>query len=209
MIDFTAAQKHFQKADPALARTMQKFLSKNPLPRNIKKAAIHEYASHLYTSIISQQISTKAADKIRGRFLELVGDPYEPANILRHDIETLKSVGLSGQKASYIRSIAELTSNGTVRLDHLDSLTDAEIIAELVLIKGVGVWTAEMFLMFTLARPDVFSVGDLGLINAVKNLYNLPDLTKQELLKISDVWHPYRTAAALALWDSLDNSPAA
>ena len=209
MIDFLAAATYFETSDPVLAAAFKAYLSRSPAPPVIQKAAAHEYAFHLYSSIISQQISTKAADKILERFLALVGDPYDPANILQHDIDTLRSVGLSGQKAGYIRSIAELTSNGTVQLDHLDALSDAEIIDELIKIKGVGVWTAEMFLMFTLGRPDVFSAGDLGLLNAAKKLYGKPELTKQELQAMSLGWAPHRTATSLVLWDTLDNKPAA
>lgn len=193
--------------DPLLEAAYQRYLAKSP--RVIVKARAHEYPFHLYSSIISQQISTKAAEKILERFLALVGDPYDPTNILQHDIESLRSVGLSGQKAGYIRSIAELTSNGTVKIDHLDSLDDQAVIDELIQIKGVGVWTAEMFLMFTLGRPDVFSVGDLGLLNAAKKLYGKPDLTKSELLEMSQEWRPYRTTASLVLWDTLDNKPVA
>lgn len=207
MTDFIAAHQHLETTDPVLASVLKRYAAKKPLPRKVKKAAAHEYTFHLYSSIISQQISTKAADKILERFLVLVGDPYDPANILQHDIDTLRSVGLSGQKAGYIRSIAELTSNGTVKIDHLDSLSDQEVIDELVQIKGVGVWTAEMFLMFTLGRPDVFSAGDLGLLNAAKKVYNKPDLTRQELLEMSSAWSPHRTAVSLALWDTLDNKP--
>ena len=209
MIEFNDALQHFEKTDPVMATAAKKFLSHNPIPRTIVKAKSHEYAFHLYSSIISQQISTKAADKILERFLALVGDPHNPANILQHDFETLKSVGLSGQKTGYIRSIAELTGNGTVKIDHLDKLSDQEVIDELLKIKGVGVWTAEMFLMFTLGRPDVFSAGDLGLFNAVKKLYDKPNLNKEQLLKISAGWSPYRTAASLTLWHSLDNKPIA
>jgi DNA-3-methyladenine glycosylase II len=209
VIDFEAALRHFEKADPVMAGAFKAYLAKAPLPRTITKADPHEYAYHLYSSIISQQISTKAADAILKRFLDFVGDPYDPQNILQYDIEELRTVGLSRSKAMYIRSIAELTSNGTVQLDHLDSLSDQEIIDELVLIKGVGVWTAEMFLMFTLGRHDVFSAGDLGLLNAVKKLYGKPNLTKDQLFKMSKKWSPHRTAASLVLWDTLDNKPAA
>ena len=207
MIDYSGALEHFKKVDPVLASAAQAYVSREP--RIPQKAEPHEYTFHLYSSIISQQISTKAADKILGRFLELVGDPHDPANVLCHTVEDLRAVGLSNQKASYIRSIAELTGNGTVQLDHLDALSDQEIIDELVLIKGVGVWTAEMFLMFTLGRPDVFSAGDLGLLNAAKKLYNMPDLTRQALLEMSALWSPYRTTASLVLWDTLDNKPSA
>lgn len=209
MIDFLAALSHFKKTDQVMADCLVAALGpQKPIQAPIKIAA-SEYAFHLYSSIISQQISVKAADAILRRFLELVGDPHNAANILAHDIEDLRSIGLSRQKASYIRSIAELTSNGTVKIDHLDKLTNDEAIDELVLIKGVGKWTAEMFLMFTLARPDIFSTGDLGLLNAAKKLYRNPNMTKQELETLSDSWSPHRTIAALALWHSLDNKPSA
>jgi DNA-3-methyladenine glycosylase II len=203
VIDFEKAKVFFKKADPVLFAYSKK-VSTLAVP---SKAASSSYVFHLYSSIISQQISVKAADAILQRFLSLVGNPYDPVCVLAHDIEDFRAIGLSRQKASYIRSIAELTQNGTVHIDHLDDLSDAEVIAELVKIKGVGQWTAEMFLMLTLARPDVFSVGDLGLLNAAKKLYNTPDMTKEELLHLSETWSPHRTTAALLLWHSLDNKP--
>lgn len=204
MIDIEKAKAFFKKADPILYA----YSKKVPSLTAPRKATPNSYAFHLYSSIISQQISVKAADAILQRFLTLVGDPHSPTCVLAHDIEDFRAIGLSRQKANYIRSIAELTQNGTVRIDHLDDLSDTEVVAELVKIKGVGQWTAEMFLMFTLARPDVFSVGDLGLLNATKKLYHAPDMTKEELLKLSEQWSPYRTTAALLLWHSLDNKPA-
>lgn len=206
MIDFTAALAHFKIVDPKLYTAAQSHIKKMSPPQ---KVAPSDYAFHLYSSIISQQISTKAANAILKRFLTLVGDPHDTDTILRQDIEDLRSIGLSRQKATYIKSIAKLTSNGTVKIDHLDELDDAEVIRELVLIKGVGQWTAEMFLMFTLCRPDVFSTGDLGLLNAAKKLYSKPDMTKDELLNISQTWSPHRTTAALVLWSTLDNKPSA
>lgn len=207
MIDFSGALLFFEANDQRIAELLSMALSSKQQMQSPQKITASEYAFHLYSSIISQQISTKAASAILKRFLALVGDPHDPQNILVHDIEDFRSIGLSRQKASYIRSIAELTSNGTVKIDHLDALDDEEVLRELILIKGVGQWTAEMFLMFTLARPDVFSIGDLGLLNAAKKLYEKPDMTKEELLKISQKWSPHRTSAALALWHSLDNKP--
>jgi DNA-3-methyladenine glycosylase II len=204
VIDFEKAKAFFRQADPVLFA----YSKKVPTLAIPRKATPSSYAFHLYSSIISQQISVKAADAILQRFLSLVGDPHDPACVLAHDIEDFRTIGLSRQKASYIRSIAELTQNGTVRIDHLDDLSDKEVVAELVKIKGVGQWTAEMFLMFTLARPDVFSVGDLGLLNAAKRFYNTPNMTKEELLRRSETWSPHRTIAALLLWHSLDNKPA-
>lgn len=202
MIDYPAALAHFKLCDPVLYAAA---LASSPtLP---KKAKQQDYPFHLYSSIISQQISVKAADAILKRFLDLVGDPHSPEHILTHTIEDLRGIGLSRQKASYVLSIARHAKDKTVRFDTLDDTTDQEVIDELVQIKGVGQWTAEMFLMFTLARPDVFSVGDLGLLNAAKKLYSKSELTKTELLELSAQWSPHRTAAALVLWHSLDNKP--
>lgn len=204
MIDYPAALAYFKSNDPVLYAAAHKHGNDLTLP---VKAKPHDYAFHLYSSIISQQISVKAASAILKRFLDLVGDPHSPEHILTHSIEDLRSIGLSRQKASYVLSIAEHAKDKTVRFDTLDSTSDQEVIDELVQIKGVGQWTAEMFLMFTLARPDVFSSGDLGLLNAAKKLYDKPQLTKAELLELSVNWAPHRTTAALVLWRSLDNIP--
>ena len=204
MIDYPAALAHFMVTDPVLYAAAQTNSPTMPI-----KAKPHDYAFHLYSSIISQQISVKAADAILSRFLDLVGDPHSPQHILTHTIEDLRGIGLSRQKASYVLSIAQHAKDKTVRFDTLNGTTDQEVIDELVQIKGVGQWTTEMFLMFTLCRPDVFSVGDLGLLNAAKKLYSNPNLTKSELLELSQKWSPHRTTAALVLWHSLDNKPKA
>lgn len=206
MIDYPAALVHFKRVDPLLYAVAVKYGDALTMPQ---KAKPHDYVFHLYSSIISQQISTKAADAILKRFLELVGDPHSPQHVLTHSVEDLRSIGLSRQKASYILSIAMHAKDKTVNFDALDSCTNQEVIDELVQIKGVGQWTAEMFLMFTLCRPDVFSIGDLGLLNAAKKLYQKPHLTKDELLGLSLTWSLHRTTAALVLWHSLDNKPAA
>lgn len=162
------------------------------------------YARELFASIVSQQLSTKVADVIWKRFAELVKNPEDPTIVKKFSVAQLRSVGLSNQKASYILAIATGVTDGTVLLDHLDSLDDEAVIAELIQLKGVGRWTAEMFLLFTLARPDVFSVGDLGLRNAADEFFN-KKLSPTELLKLSEAWSPHRSAVSLALWHSLDN----
>jgi len=198
--------EHFKKADPQMAKLVDKYVRSDDYELPVKTPP-KEYVVALYRSIVSQQLSTHAARAIYQRFEELVGDLHKPTNVLAYSIEDYRTIGLSRQKASYIRSIAELTSDGTVEIGHLNSLGDQEVIDELVLIKGVGVWTAEMFLLFTLARPNVFSVGDLGLQNAAKRLYNQPDMSKKALEALSKRWEPYKTIASLALWYSLDNTP--
>lgn len=162
------------------------------------------YARELFASIVSQQLSTKVADIIWNRFSELVKNPEDPKIVKKFTVEQLRSIGLSNQKASYILAIANGVTDGTVKLDHLDELDDESIINELVQLKGVGRWTAEMFLIFTLARPDVFSVGDLGLRNAVNKLYE-KELTVSDISELSQAWSPYRSLVSLALWHSLDN----
>lgn len=162
------------------------------------------YARELFASIVSQQLSTKVADIIWSRFASLVEKPEDPEIVKTFTIEQLRSVGLSNQKASYILNIANGVTDGTVRLNHLDELEDESIIAELVQLKGVGRWTAEMFLLFTLARPDVFSSGDLGLRNAADKFAG-KKLTPEKLKKLSSSWSPHRSAVSLALWHSLDS----
>lgn len=197
---------HFEKVDPKIAALVKDYLQSEHYEQPAKSDP-EDYAVSLTSSIISQQISTKAAAKIKQRFFDMVGSEYNPHSILTHNIEELRSVGLSRQKASYVHSIAQSSIDGIVRFDELDNLSDQEVIDELVQIKGVGVWTAEMFLIFTLARPDVFSTGDLGLVNAVKRLYNQEDISTDEITRLSDKWSPYKSIASLALWHSLDNMP--
>jgi DNA-3-methyladenine glycosylase II len=200
---YKKACAHFTKTDPVMASLLAS-LGTISLP---EKITTDEYAFHLYSSIISQQLSVKAAEKILDRFISLVGDPHDTYAILNLSPDELRAVGLSYQKAGYIQSIAENIANKTVRIEHLDELSDELVIESLTKIKGVGKWTAEMFLIFTLGRSDVFSVGDLGLLRAVQRLYNVPDLRKEELLEKSLGWSPYRSIVSLALWHSLDNKP--
>ena len=119
----------------------------------------------------------------------------------------MRSVGLSNAKASYIRGIAEAVNSGETDLKAMETASEQEVITELTKLKGVGVWTAEMFLMFTLGREDLFSTGDLGLKRAIEKLYQVTDPSDDELLKISEIWSPYRTYACRILWESLDNNP--
>lgn len=197
-----------------------KHLSKNDatLSSIIKRAGLASIAPHknyyqeLVESIISQQLSVKAAATIQKRFLDLFeGDEFpSPDVILGRDIDELRGVGLSRQKASYIQDLALKVIEGTVRFNHLDVLTNDEVIAELTQIKGVGVWTVHMFLMFCMGRLDVLPVGDLGIKNGIKKLYglkNLPDTKKIESIAQKNKWHPYESVASWYVWHSLDNKP--
>jgi len=171
------------------------------------------YYQELVESIVSQQLSVKAAATILKRFVDLFpGDGFpSPDQILQVDIEQLRGVGLSRQKASYIQDLALKVIDGTVKFNHLDALTNDEVIAELIQIKGVGVWTIHMFLMFCMGRLDVLPVGDLGIKNGIRKLYNLDHLpTPDEITEIAkkNNWHPYESIASWYVWHSLDNKPA-
>ena len=153
----------------------------------------------------------RAARAIYGRLLEQFdGSPPTPQQILERDPEELRAaVGLSRAKVSFLRSLAEHVLDGSLDLERLDALPDEEVIAELVAVKGIGEWSAHMFLMFQLGRPDVLAVGDLGIRRAVQRAYGMEDLpSAAELTELAEPWKPHRTQACLLLWHSLDNVPA-
>jgi DNA-3-methyladenine glycosylase II len=165
-----------------------------------------DHLSALVGSIVSQQLSTKAAATIFGRVLALFPDGQIPdaAAIAAHSDQVLRSVGLSGQKVGYLRDLSARIVDGRLQLDELESLPDEEVIARLVSVKGFGRWTAEMFLMFRLHRPDVLPGGDLGIVVAIQRLYGLrkrPDAKR--VLKIGEAWRPYRSVASWYLWQTL------
>jgi DNA-3-methyladenine glycosylase II len=165
----------------------------------------------LVRAIVGQQLSTRAARAIYGRLIERFGGrPPTPAEVLKADPEELRAAaGLSRAKVTYLRSLADHVRDGALELDRLRELPDQEVIAELVAVKGIGVWSAHMFLMFTLGRPDVLPVGDLGIRRAVMLRYGLPELPATAVLEeIAEAWRPYRTLACLYLWRSLDATPA-
>jgi DNA-3-methyladenine glycosylase II len=166
------------------------------------------YFQSLTEAIISQQLSDKAATTIVNRFKALFSgtDFPSPKQVLRKSDADLRSVGVSGAKASYIKNLARAVEEKSVHFADVDKMSDEEVIEMLVKVKGIGRWTAEMFLIFSLGRTDVFSLGDLGLRNAIKKLYGLrQDPSPKQLQKISSRWQPYRTCASLYLWASLNN----
>ena len=169
-----------------------------------------DYAA-LVRAIVGQQLSTAVARVIWGRLLERFGGhPPTPAQILAEDPEALRAAaGLSRAKTSFLRSLAEHVTSGELELDRLRDLDDATIVDELVAVKGIGTWTAHMFLMFQLERPDVLAVGDLGIRRAVEQAYGLPGRpSAAELEALAEPWRPHRTLGCLYLWRSLDNAPA-
>ncbi len=164
----------------------------------------------LVRSITGQQLSVLAARAIYGRLTDRFGGrPPTPQEILADEPEELRAAaGLSRAKVSYLRSLAEHVISGELELERLDDLSDEEVIAELVAVKGLGLWTAQMFLMFHLDRPDVLPTGDLGIRRAMERAYGLdglPDPATME--RIAEPWRPYRTLASRYLWRSLDNEP--
>jgi DNA-3-methyladenine glycosylase II len=161
-------------------------------------------------SIVGQQLSTKAARSIYNRLTDrFSGRTPTPDEVLADDPDELKAAaGLSRAKVSFLRSLAEHVLDGSLELDRLDELPDEEVIAELVAVRGLGVWSAHMFLMFHLGRPDVLPVGDLGIRRAVMRRYGLDQLpSPAELERIAGPWRPYRTLACRFLWRSLDATP--
>jgi DNA-3-methyladenine glycosylase II len=160
----------------------------------------------LIRSVAGQQISVKAADAIWAR-IEKAVTPLTPKKLLATGDETLRGCGLSLQKINYMRNVAEFFSARAIDADYWDACTDAEVIAELVSIKGIGSWTAEMFLIFHLMRPDIFPVKDLGVLKAIDRHY-YPSAKKRktpaQYQKLSNKWAPYRTVATWYLWRALD-----
>ena len=168
-----------------------------------------DYYRELVESIIGQQLSVKAAATIVKRFTELFGDTFPtPDQILTRDTDELRSAGLSAAKANYVRDLAQHIVDGKLRPEKLPALSNDEIIRELVAVKGIGEWTAHMFLIFSLGRTDVLATGDLGVRTAVMKLYKLGALPSPvEMRAIADKfsWHPYESVACWYLWQSLDN----
>jgi len=200
------AADYLAKTDPQLAPIIARAGTPSIVPNK-------QYYQALVESIISQQLSVKAAATIQKRFLDLFpGEDFPtPGMILEKDIEELRSVGLSRQKGTYIQDLAVKVLEETVRFNHLDALSNEDVIAELTKIKGVGVWTVHMFLMFCMGRLDVLPNGDLGIKNGMYALYNLKEKpTPDEMTALAEKnkWHPYETVASWYIWHSLDNKPA-
>ena len=192
------AVNHLKKSDPTLAAIIERV---GPCRMEYGEPTFHSLAE----SILYQQLNGKAAVTIFKRFTDLVGDPVTPEGILKVTDAQLRAVGLSKQKTSYLRDLAEKTKAGLLEFERLAELPDDEVIAHLTQVKGVGVWTAHMFLMFTLRRPDILPTGDYGIQAAIKKYYRKRKLPKpKDMEKIAKSWSPYRSVACWYLWRSLD-----
>lgn len=192
---------HFKKNDPKLYEYVLKVGEIKP----IIKASSKDYFVRLCSDILGQQLSEKAGNAIIARFLSLFPGKVAPKKIVSIPHEVLRATGMSNSKAKYIRNLAEAVIKGELQIDSLDNLSDEEVSSQLIKVKGVGPWTAEMFLMFTLGRENVFSPGDLGLKKGLMKVHKLkkyPD--KEKLDKIISLWSPYKTYASRVLWKSLE-----
>ena len=199
--------EELRRSDAVMARIVDE---QGPLDEEQRRRGRpREAYGALVRSIVGQQLSTKAARSIYERLTALFGGRTPtPAELLAADPEEVRSVGLSRPKVAYLRSLAEHVESGELELDRLSKLPDDEVSAQLTAVKGIGQWTADMFLIFHLGRPDVLPVGDLGIRRAVELAYGLkeiPDAAK--LLEIGEPWRPHRSLASLYLWRSLDNEP--
>ncbi len=195
-------KEHFRKKDRTLYTVIEK-IQPLDLPESSHPTKFFE---NLCREIVGQQLSGKAADTIYGRFVKLFPKgTITPKAVLKIPDKKLRAAGMSWSKVSFIKDLAKKVSEKEVLLEKLTELDNPSVIAELTKIKGIGPWTAEMFLMFTLGREDVFSHGDLGLRKAIKNLYKFKkDPTKKQIEKIAARWVPYRTYASRILWESLE-----
>jgi len=198
------AAKHLSEVDPVLRPIIQVHGLCTIRPNT-------DYYQELVDAIISQQLSVHAARAIEKRFRDLFGGTFpEATEILTTDVDTLRGIGLSRAKATYVLDLAQHVVDGKVRFEGLDVLTNEQVVAELVAVKGVGTWTAHMFLMFCMGRPDVLPVGDLGIRNGIRQLYGFKDApTPDQIIQIAEDnhWHPYESIASWYIWRALDAAP--
>jgi len=207
MKDAKVALLHFEAVDPIMAGLTRQALASADPPLLRSPVSPKLYFYELAESIVSQQLSTKAASTIWNRFMALVGE-VTPNSVLKTSHEQMRGVGLSNAKAAYVQGLAEMMVKNEIDLADLAGLDDEAVIERLVQVKGIGRWSAEMFLMFTLGRPDVFSTGDLGLVRAAELAYGKKSLSPVQLERLARKWSPHRTFAALVLWHSRDNTGA-
>jgi DNA-3-methyladenine glycosylase II len=198
-------------ADPVLGRLIEEIgpLSVSERERRRRTVRPDDAFGALVRAVVGQQLSTKAARTIYGRLLDLFdGRVPGPKDLLSASEAELRGVGLSGRKVEYMRDLAMHVERGELELERLTELGDDEVIAEIVAVRGFGEWSAEMFLMFHLERPDVVSGGDLGIRRAIQLAYGLDELpSPAEVVERAEAWRPHRSLACLYLWESLAANP--
>ena len=202
-IDYARARRLLARRDPILRDLMR---THGPCGLAARQHA--DPFKALTRAIVGQQLSAKAAATIFSRFAALFDAFPTPAQVLAVSDDRLRGVGLSGQKLGYLRDLCRRITEGELPLDVLDRMDDEAVIENLTRVKGIGRWTAEMFLIFRLQRPDVLPVGDLGIVRAVQRAYKLRKApTPDRLTRIGEAWRPYRSVACWYLWASLNNEP--
>ena len=205
------ARKALAAADPTLAALIERIGPidiATRLQRRKEERPVDAYGA-LLRAIVGQQLSTKAARTIYLRVVDLFGGRTpSPEQLLEASEEDLRACGLSGRKTEYVRDLASHVLSGELELDRLEDLGDEEVITEIVAVRGLGQWTAEMFLLFHLERPDVLSGGDLGIRKAVQVEYGLEEMPPpKRVIEIGEPWRPHRSLASLYLWESLAAVP--
>jgi DNA-3-methyladenine glycosylase II len=202
-LDLAAATRHLSRADPVMRRMI-----KSVGPCALKPGARGDHFTTIMRAIVGQQLSAKAAETIWNRLCALHpnGRKILPEDILAASDKNLRATGLSNAKVLYVKDLASRVATGELQLNRMGRRADEAIITDLVATKGVGRWTAEMFLIFKLGRPDVWAIDDLGLRNAVKRAYRI-EPTKPNLLEIAEPWRPWRSVASWYLWRSLALPP--
>jgi DNA-3-methyladenine glycosylase II len=199
--DFARARRALMRRDPVLAPVIRKHRT-----RSLLDAPSMDPFPALCRTITAQQISTKAAATIHGRLVALMPRGVTPETMLALTDDALRGAGLSRQKTVYMRDLALKVQSGELPVHSLHELVDEDVIDAIVKVKGLGRWSAEMFLMFRLHRPDVLPVDDLGIVTAIQRLYGLRKRPKPDRIrKIAEPWRPYRTVACWYLWRSLEN----
>jgi DNA-3-methyladenine glycosylase II len=203
-----AGEKHLRSVDPVMRELID---SRGPIDAATdRRGSRPDPFEALARAIVGQQLSTKAARSIWERVVEALGGTASPEAFTSADPAALRAAGLSNSKVAYLRDLAEHVASGELDLARLAELPDEDVIADLIEVKGIGRWTAEMFLIFHLERPDVLSGGDLGIRKAVQLEYGLDEMpTPQEVLEIGEAWRPHRSLASLYLWESLAAVPGA
>lgn len=202
--EIAKAQKHLASNDPVLAGLIKVFGPPVLSPHG-------DHYKQLLSSIVGQQLSVKAAASIRGRVFDFFGGKPTPQQLLAADADMLRSLGLSRAKVTYIKDLAQHIVDGRLDMGRISSLPNNELVEQLVGVKGIGEWSAHMFMIFGLGRLDILPTGDLGVRKASMNLYKLRQLpSPQRLRKLSkqNGWAPYESIVAWYLWESLDNAPA-
>jgi DNA-3-methyladenine glycosylase II len=202
--EYARARRLLMRRDPILAPVIRKYNE-----RRLIDAPQADPFSALVRTIVGQQLSTKAAATIHRRLLDVIpGGVATPETLAALKDDQLRQVGFSRQKTAYVRDLAAKAVSGELPLDHLHTLTDDDVIEAITRVKGLGRWSAEMFLMFRLRRPDVLPVDDLGIVNAIHRLYKLKKRPNaNRIRRIGELWRPYRTVACWYLWRSLENVP--